>query len=186
MLGDDIMEGTKSVVGTVGHAIRSAFKGALMFGAIVGVAALGVALVAGALEGGLLGLFTAEFGSALLGQAGNIAGLAGTGAIIGGAVTGVASLIPGSEEGFTLRKLFTKRERANDREPPQRDLYPSAPSQESIAPGNPYMQPHHNTMQPHNTIVVNSQQQPENPNFVPGKGAELMQRGNEREDGLVR
>lgn len=127
MLGDDIMEGTKRGVRIVGHAVKNVFKGALLFAAVVGgayaVGTIGLALASGT---GLaaVGASIAEGAGMLLSGSmpagvSNTLGYAAIAGGIGGLVTGVASLLPGSDEGFSLGKLFKRKDRSRQREQSQ-------------------------------------------------------------------
>ncbi len=146
MLGDDIMDGTRSLIGTLKHATGSAIKGGLMFGAIalgVGVVAAaagaafipGVAtLVAETLAGTGTGIAALD---GIIAFGGNILDIAVGSAVIGGGAVGITNLIPGKDQGFRLRNLFKRNERSHKREQ-QTELSPRTPDRGSdIFPSSP-------------------------------------------------
>lgn len=110
MLGDDIMDGTHSLLGVLKHAAGNALKGALLFGGIALAVTAGAALI----EGGFAFAALAE-------GVGTIVDIAVGAGLIGGAVAGVASLIPGRDEGMGLGNLFKRKARAKTHEPEKTD-----------------------------------------------------------------
>lgn len=110
MLGDDIMDGTKRGVAIVAHAAKNVLKGALLFAAVVGggyaLGALGLAVY----EVGVAGLFSGAANASLAAGMSNAAGYGSIAAIAGGAITGLASLFPGKDEGFSFRRSYRKIE----------------------------------------------------------------------------
>lgn len=239
MLGDDIMDGTKRGVSIVAHAAKNVLKGAVLFG-LVTAAAVSIGLFAAPIIEGagiltvggemLSTIGTALFGSgaaqgaamtAVTNTASFIAGWAGTAGIVGGAVTGAASLLPGKEEGFSFRRMYRKIEdmgKESAKAPAMeqeastyRDNPYSAPAPQPIVVQQPaplpqpqpqpiivHAQPQQAPQQPvviiqqptsPQTVAPHLEAQPQevasttmdNPYFRPGKGTELMQRGNAAE-----
>lgn len=243
MLGDDIMDGTKRGVAIVAHAAKNVLKGALLFAAVVGGGyALGVLGLA-VYEVGVAGLIGGAANASLAAGASNAVGYGSIAAIAGGAITGIASLFPGKDEGFSFRRSYRKLEemgkgngKGRSVEPETytaRDTSYSAPApayqpapqpiivQSPQSAPAPQAQPiivHAQQPQQQQPIVIVQQPAPQpaaplqldvqtasvpaaietqpqtmsattattgdNPYFRPGKGAELMQRGNEAQSTL--
>ncbi len=267
MLGDDIMDGTKRGVAIVAHAAKNVIKGAVLFAAVAASAVMlwevGAVFLGAAVPGvygftGLASAIGAAFGAsttgaaaaagaALTDAASAAVGYGATAGIVGGAVTGAASLFPGKDEGFSFRRSYRKLEemgkgRGKDRAVEQetsaaRDAVYSAPApayipapqaqpiivQSPQAAPAPQAQPiivHAQQPAQQQPIVIVQQPAPQaqpqtviqqvdapapqqldaplppqaaqpqtqevastgdNPYFRPGKGVELMQRGNATE-----
>lgn len=116
MLGDDVIDGGHKGVHIVGNALKNTVKGALLFGAIGAGAALAVTAVVGLASGGaVLGTLAAVIETA------PVLSWAAIGAAAGGAVAGLASFLPGNDEGFSLKRLF-KRDPHKARQPEQQHV----------------------------------------------------------------
>lgn len=128
MLGDDIMDGTHSLLGTLKHAAGNAIKGAALFGVVALAVAASAALVV--TSGGIAAAYFL--------YGGTIANAATAAAVAGGAVVGATSLIPGGDEGWSIRKLFKRNQRPQE-SGTQTELMQNAPSRspDSASP-NPY------------------------------------------------
>lgn len=132
MLGDDIMDGTHSLLGILKHAAGNALKGAVLIGGIALAVTVGAALIGNGFAF-----------AALVGGAGTIFDTAVGYGLIGGAVTGAASLIPGRDEGMGLRSLFKRKARTETRELTKTDpaktpdIYQSVSTVNRTADNNP-------------------------------------------------
>lgn len=122
MLGDDVIDGTKKGISIVGNAVRNAVKGALLFAAVAATAAVVYGAGAVLLDPTSVADI-AKFGylSSIVESVKDIAPHAAEWALgaakWGAIVAGGASLLPGSEEGLSLSKLFHRnRARTQARE----------------------------------------------------------------------
>jgi len=221
MLSDDITGTAKTGVSMTRSVIGGVIKGALigagialLIGAAVvaapsigsGFAAIaaGKGLIAGGglMLGGLWsGITAAACGVATLFMGGTAATAAtapaamGTGAAIGAAVLGVASIIPGVKE-MVARHRNNERERAiqasareqtRSLEPlhvdvPSRPVIVHQTSPSVVVQDNP---------QPPVIVQDNPQPQPQvivqdNPDFQPGRGMQMLQKGNAAQSALAK
>jgi len=140
MLSDDITRVAGAAVGTVVNAVRGAVKGALIVGAIAAAVGIGGWLLAGGAPAvGALSMYMAAHAHV------------GAAAAMGAMVMGVTSLIPGSREGLSLRRMFRKRDESlSDLVPVRQPEVARAPAvqqatgaenQEYLAVPNPYYRP---------------------------------------------
>jgi hypothetical protein len=104
MLSDDIITGINKGIHTVGNVFGGAVRGGILFGiltfAAVSIAVALPAVIGVASIGAGIGAFLGALPAAAVG-AGWAA--AGTGALAGATLMAIASVLPGSKEGFGLR-----------------------------------------------------------------------------------